>query len=123
MKGDLKRCSEINELACALNVHGAVGAEDAEDEAAGSKGAGVEEIFAHEVELVVGVEEVAPTRPQEDMNRQPAALNRCTGETVAWREAAFAKSGAEFNPIGSPFARGEASLDTLSTEFEDNLAH
>jgi hypothetical protein len=54
---------------------------------------------------------------------ESAALNRCARQTVTWREAAFAEGGAQFNAIGSPFARGEASLNTLCTELEDNLAH
>jgi hypothetical protein len=57
------------------------------------------------------------------MHGESAAQNRCARKTVARREAAIAESGAEFDTIGSPFARGEASLDALCTEFEDNLAH
>jgi hypothetical protein len=64
MKGDFKRRSQIDELACAFNVHRAVGAEDAENEATGSESASVEEIFTHECELVIRVEEVAASRPQ-----------------------------------------------------------
>jgi hypothetical protein len=57
------------------------------------------------------------------MHGESAAQNRFARQTVAWRETAFAEGGAEFDAIGSPFARGEASLDTLCTKFEDNLAH
>ena len=57
------------------------------------------------------------------MHRESGAQDRCTREAVAWREAAFAEGGAKFNAICSSFARGEAGLDTLCTEFEDNLAH
>lgn len=64
MKGDFKWRSQIDELACAFNVHRAVGAEDAENEATGSESASVEEIFTHECELVIRVEEVAASRPQ-----------------------------------------------------------
>jgi predicted outer membrane lipoprotein len=113
----------MNELACAFNVHRAVWPEDAENEAARSKGARVEEIVTHEGKLVVGIEEVSASRPQEDMHREAAALNRCAYQTVAWREAAFAECCAKFDAIRSPFAGGEASLDALCTKFEDNLAH
>jgi hypothetical protein len=37
---------------------------NAEDEAAGSKGTRVQEVFAHEGELIVRAEEVADARPQ-----------------------------------------------------------
>jgi hypothetical protein len=123
MKSDFERCSQINELACAFNVHRAVGAKDTEDEAPGSKGARMKEIFAHQGELVIRVEKVAASRPQQDMHGESAALNRCARQTVTWREAAFAEGGAEFDAICPSFARGEASLDTLCTELEDNLAH
>jgi hypothetical protein len=123
MEGDFKGCSQIDKLACAFQIYRAIGAEDAENKAAGSEGACVEKVFGHETELVVGVEEVAASRPQQDMDGESAAQNRFARQTVAWREAAFVEGGAEFDTIGSPFARGDASLDTLCTEFEDNLAH
>ena len=123
MKGDFERRSQIHELARAFNVHRAIGAQDTEDEALGSESARVKEIFAHQGELVIRVEKVAASRPQQDVHRESAALNRCARQTVTWREAAFAEGGAEFDAIGSSFARGEASLDTLCTQLEDNLAH
>jgi hypothetical protein len=57
------------------------------------------------------------------MDRESAAQNRFARQTVAWRETAFVEGSAEFDTIGSSFARGEAGLDTLCTKFEDNLAH
>jgi hypothetical protein len=123
MKRDFERCSQIDKLAGAFHVHRAVGSENAENKAAGSEGTRVEEVFAHKGELVVRVEEVTASRPQQDMHGESAAQNRCTRETVARRQTAFAKGSAQFNTIGSPFARGEASLDTLCTEFENNLTH
>jgi hypothetical protein len=123
MKGDFKWCSQIDELACAFHIHGAIGAKDTEDKAAGSERACVEEILAHESKLVLRIKEVAATRPQENMHGKAATLNRCVYKTVAWRESAFTEGGAEFDAVGSSFACGEAGLDTLCTEFEDNLAH
>lgn len=123
MKRDLKRCSQVDQGARAFDVYCAVGVQDAEDEAAGSEGTGVQEIFAHQRELIVGVEKVAAPGPQQDVHREPAALHCCAYQAVAWCEAAFAERGAEFNAIGSAFARGEASLDALCTKFEDDLAH
>jgi hypothetical protein len=123
MKGDFKWCSQIDKLARAFLVYGAIGTEDAENEATGSERARVEEIFTHESELILCIEEVAASRPQENMHGKPATLNRCVCKTVAWRKATFAEGGAEFDAVSSPFACGEASLNTLCTEFEDNLAH
>ena len=123
MEGNFERRSQIDEFACAFNVHRAFWPEDAENEAAGSKSARVEEIFTHEGKFVVSIKEVAASRPQEDVYREAAALNRCAYQTVAWREAAFAERCAKFDAIRSTFARGEASLDALCTKFEDNLAH
>jgi hypothetical protein len=123
MKGDFEWCSQGDKLPRTFNVHRAIGAKDAEDEAAGPKAARMQKILAHHGELVVRVEKVAASRPQEDMHGESAAQNRFTRETVARREAAFAERGAEFDAIRSTFACGEASLDTLCTKFEDNLAH
>src|SRR5260370_5448351 len=64
MKGDFEWCSQIDELACAFNVHRAIGAKDAEDEAADSEGARVEEGFTHEGELLVRREGVPASWPQ-----------------------------------------------------------
>jgi hypothetical protein len=36
MEGDFKRCSQIDKLACAFHIYRAIGAEDAENKAAGS---------------------------------------------------------------------------------------
>src|ERR1700733_1743181 len=123
MKRDFERCSQIHKLARAFNVDRAVGAQDAKDEALGSKGARMKEIFAHQGELVVRVEKVAASRPQQDVHGESAALNRRARQPVTRRQAAFAEGCAEFDAIGSAFACGEASLDTLCTKLEDNLAH
>jgi hypothetical protein len=123
MKGDFEGCSQFDKLARTFNVHRAIGAENSENEAAGLEAARVQKVLAHHGELVVRVEKVAASRPQEHMHGESAAQNRFTRETVAWREAAFAERGAQFDAIRSTFARGEASLDTLCTKFEDNLAH
>jgi hypothetical protein len=123
MKGDFERCSQGDKLPCPFNVHRAIGAENSKDEAAGPEATRMQKVLAHQGELVVRVEKVAASRPQEDMHGKSAAQNRFTRETVARREAAFAERGAEFDAIRSTFACGEASLDTLCTKFEDNLAH
>jgi hypothetical protein len=83
----------------------------------------MKEVFAHKGELVVGVEEVAASGTQQDMHRESAALDRRSYEAVARCEASFAEGGAKFDAVRSAFARGKASLDTLRTELEDNLAH
>ena len=57
------------------------------------------------------------------MNGETAAKNRCVRKSVTRRKTAFAKRGAKFDAIGAPFARGEAGLKTLCTEFEDDFAH
>jgi hypothetical protein len=123
MKGDFEWRSQGHKLARPFNVHRAIGAKDAEDEAAGPEATRMQKILAHHGELVVRVEKVAAARPQEDMHGESTAQNRFTRETVARREAAFAERCAELDAIRSTFARGEASLDTLCTKFEDNLAH
>jgi hypothetical protein len=57
------------------------------------------------------------------MNGETAAKNRCVRKSVTRRKSAFAEGGAEFDAIGATFARGEAGLKTLGTEFEGNLPH
>ncbi|GGA54632.1 hypothetical protein GCM10011507_02400 [Edaphobacter acidisoli] len=115
MKGDLERRGESDHLACALNVHATVGMQDAEHEAASAKAAGVEEIFAHELKLVGGVDEVAAARAKKYMNGQAAAADCFFDERVARGEAAFTQRRAELDAVRATFARGQAGLDALCT--------
>jgi hypothetical protein len=123
MKGDLEWCSEFNEFACAFHVHCAVGSKDPKDKAAGSKTVRVKEILPHQGELIVRVVEVTASRSQQDVNGEAAMKNRSTRETMTRRKPPFAEGGAKLNAVGTAFARGEAGLKSLCTEFEDDFAH
>ena len=57
------------------------------------------------------------------MNRKPAATDRFAREAMTWSKATFAERGAELDAIGSAIARCETCLNTLCTEFKNNLAH
>src|ERR1700722_1300617 len=65
MKGDFEWCSQRDKLPRPFNVHRAIGAKDAEDEAAGPEATRMQKILAHHGELVVRIEKVAASRPQE----------------------------------------------------------
>jgi hypothetical protein len=123
MKGDFEWRSEFDEFACAFHVHRTVGSKDPKDKAAGSKTVRVKEILPHQGELIVRVVEVTASRSQQDVNGKAAVKNRSTRETMTWRKPPFAEGSAKLNAIGTAFARGEAGLKTLCTEFEDDFAH
>lgn len=63
MEGDFERRCELDQMAGSLDIDGALGVEDAEGEAADAEGFAVEEIVADELELEIGVDEVAGARP------------------------------------------------------------
>jgi hypothetical protein len=67
--------------------------------------------------------EVTASWSQQDVNGEVAMNDRSTRETMTRRKPPFAKGGAKLNAIGTAFARGEAGLKTLCTEFEDDFAH
>jgi hypothetical protein len=123
MKSDLEWRGEFDELACAFHVHRTVGSQDPKDKAAGSKAVRVKEILPHQGELIVRVVEVTTSRSQQDVNGEAATKNCSTRQSMTRRKPPFAEGGAKLNAIGATFARGEAGLKTLCTEFEDDFAH
>lgn len=82
----------------------------------------MEDVFAHQPNFWLGVEEATATGSNEDMHGKTTALDSSTDEAMAGSEAAFAKTGAEFNTVGSAFFRRKTGIDCFGTEFECHLA-
>jgi len=82
----------------------------------------VEDVFAHQRNFWLGVEVVTAAGSNQDMHGKTTALDSSTDEAMAGSEAAFAKTGAELNTVGSAFFRRKTGIDCFGTEFECHLA-
>jgi hypothetical protein len=122
MKGDLYWMSELHESSSPFDVHGAIRPQHTEDDTGCAKEPAVEDIFVHQRNLWLGIEEAAATGSNEDMHGKTTELDSSTDEAMAGSKASFAKSGAELNTVGSSFFRRKTGIDCFGTEFEYHLA-
>ena len=122
VKGDLHGMSELHQGASPFDVHGSIRPQHTENDTRCSQALAVEDVFAHQCNLWLGVEEVTAAGSNEDVHGKTAALDSSTDEAMAGGDAAFAEAGAELNTVGAAFFRCKTGVDCFGTEFEDHLA-
>jgi hypothetical protein len=118
MEGHFERGGLLGETTHAAAVYGSIGMEDACDESGDAEGAGVFEILLDEGKFGLGVDEVSSAWAKDCVYGQVALEDCGGGESVAWRETAFAQCRAEFDAIRSAFASGDARVEALRTYLE-----
>lgn len=120
VKRRLQRSGQFDEGAGALDVDGAIGVEDTEDDSAGSELESMLKVLADGVEGGCGVVEAVGVGAQDDMDRKAALLDDRGDEVAIGGEAAYVEGGAEFDAVGSTGPGGEAGVQGFGTKFKDN---
>lgn len=81
------------------------------------------QVIAHHIKLRIGINKVTAARTQQHMYRQPTAAYSFTNQAMARRQPTFTERTAKLNTVRSSVTRDEACVDTLGTQFKDNLTH
>jgi len=121
VKGDLQRSHQIHQPPHPALVYASIRLQYARHKAARSQLPGVIEVVFDQSELVVRVHEVAATRPEQDIHRQTALLDRDSLKLLTGSQPALAQSAAQLDPGRTALTRDEARIDVLGAKLEDDV--
>ena len=115
IEGHLERSSHLHQLACAFYIDSAIFAEHTQHHAARAQQAQMLQVFAHNIEFRIGIDEIATTRTQQHMHGQPTTIYGFANQAMTRRQSAFTERTAKLNTVCSTVSRDETCVDTLST--------
>ena len=121
MKGHLQRRRQIDQLAGALGIDRAVAVQHAQRESTDAERLAVKQILADEVELEIGIDEVATPRTQQHVYRKATRLHGLMDQRMTWREAIHVQVGAELDARGAARLRDQAGFQTFGAQLKDDF--
>lgn len=89
MKGDGEIACELHQRAHTTLIHLAPRGKTASDKTCHAHRGGVLQVVAHDRELCLAVHEISAAWAKQDVDRKPAAGERCAQQTMAGSHAAF----------------------------------
>src|SRR5580700_1495001 len=107
MERDAERPRQLDQFLCALNVHAAVGVEDAHDNPIGPQLLGGYNVASHGLELFRRVIKVASARPNHDLQADGCSGPHEFNQTRAGSYPALEQVAAQFHASGPATLGGD----------------